>query len=377
MEPADEAKFFKTRPAAVVKDFGTVVVQHGGKEFRVGVKEALRRWVRIPGTPLQLRVDEYLPYAVVEKNRLVTKSDEPVNPAVQLRIRGAQEAEETHSVFANFPEFATLHGAHLGSESGKANGGLGVKLRLLAGGEPQSLMGVGRSRGRLRFALSADGRRLLYVVLGPRGDMNAQGEVKDDAPIVTGWMDLRFRIPEWYPAAVTEIVPKSVDYIGGAGGETNFISAAHVTTGKEQAWLIEGTQKMLSLGDRRLAVYYGRDRLSLPFTLFLDKFTIGNDPGTTKAAAYESDVTLKDPSNGVERKAKISMNEPLDYGGYTFYQASYQMQEGQPPISVLAVNYDPGRRVKYFGALIMVLGILVMFYMNPQYLDKMLGRRST
>ena len=72
----------------------------------------------------------------------------------------------------------------------------------------------------------------------------------------------------------------------------------------------------------------------------------------------------------------ISMNEPLVYGGYTFYQASYVMEEGRPPISVFSVNYDPGRVVKYAGAIIMVLGIILMFYLNPHYWDKMLGQRK-
>ena len=112
------------------------------------------------------------------------------------------------------------------------------------------------------------------------------------------------------------------------------------------------------------------------FYLYLEKFKIGNDPGTTKAASYESDVIVKDASQGVERKANISMNEPIKYGGYTFYQASYSLEDGRPPVSVFSVNFDPGRQIKYWGSLIMVLGILVMFYMNPQYLSLLFKRKG-
>jgi hypothetical protein len=70
------------------------------------------------------------------------------------------------------------------------------------------------------------------------------------------------------------------------------------------------------------------------------------------------------------------MNEPLDYGGYSFYQASYVLEEGRPPVSVFSVNYDPGRWVKYTGALTIVLGCMLMFYMNPHYWGKILGRRK-
>jgi len=85
---------------------------------------------------------------------------------------------------------------------------------------------------------------------------------------------------------------------------------------------------------------------------------------------------VRDSKAGVEQKAHISMNEPLYYGGDFFYQASYQLQENGPPISVFSVNYDPGRWVKYLGSIIMVLGIMLMFYFNPHYWDKILGSQK-
>ncbi len=57
------------------------------------------------------------------------------------------------------------------------------------------------------------------------------------------------------------------------------------------------------------------------------------------------------------------MNEPMKYKGLTFYQASFQNdQMGRPVASVLSVNYDPGRFLKYFGSLVMSLGIILLFY---------------
>ncbi len=98
-------------------------------------------------------------------------------------------------------------------------------------------------------------------------------------------------------------------------------------------WILEGSRRGFSVGNRKLVVRYGRGT-SYPsvFQIFLEKFTIGNDPGTTKAATYQSNVVVHDTSQGVSQKALISMNEPLKYGGYTFYQASYQLQENGPPV---------------------------------------------
>jgi len=57
------------------------------------------------------------------------------------------------------------------------------------------------------------------------------------------------------------------------------------------------------------------------------------------------------------------MNEPLKFGGYTFYQASYNQDErtGEPTATVLSVNYDPGRWIKYLGSLILSVGIIWLF----------------
>ena len=57
------------------------------------------------------------------------------------------------------------------------------------------------------------------------------------------------------------------------------------------------------------------------------------------------------------------MNQPLKYNGYTFYQASFQENEkGEATASILSVNRDPGRWVKYLGSFLIVLGTIIMFY---------------
>ena len=81
-----------------------------------------------------------------------------------------------------------------------------------------------------------------------------------------------------------------------------------------------------------------------------------------RAASYESDVKVI--KEGVEgKKTTISMNEPLKYNGFTFYQSSFQQDEmGRPTMSILSVNHDPGRPWKYLGSLLIVLGIIHLFY---------------
>ena len=380
----EQKKFFS--PTSTVNDgpeTGFLVMSFHGKEYRVGILKARKRFIPI-GTDYEVKIDDYFPYAVVENNRLVNRSNEPVNPAVHLTVRkkGSLDSDliEKHTIFSNFPEFSTLHGAH----SKKATLGLKFRMEMTKQAKP-SLAIVGNQRGHLAFAQLADGSKLFYRTQGKDGQVKFQGEIQPGVVTPTGWMDLQFKIHQWLPNSVEQATPKSIEYISGSGD--NYLSAIHLNlasrkTASENSenmvsgwWLFEGQGKLLNIGGREVFIQYTKKRLTLPFYIFLEKFKIGTDPGTTKAASYESDVIVKDVPNAAEKKANISMNEPLKYGGYTFYQASYSIEEGRPPVSVFSVNFDPGRQIKYWGSLIMILGILVMFYMNPHYFSLIFTRK--
>jgi cytochrome c biogenesis protein ResB len=59
----------------------------------------------------------------------------------------------------------------------------------------------------------------------------------------------------------------------------------------------------------------------------------------------------------------ISMNEPLKKDGYTFYQSSFEQNErGEATVSILSVNHDPGRWIKYLGSFLIVLGSSMLFW---------------
>jgi cytochrome c biogenesis protein ResB len=203
------------------------------------------------------------------------------------------------------------------------------------------------------------------------------------APTPTGWMDLRFQVDKFLASAVQQEEPHYVHYISSGGGDANYSAAIHAwleRDGKKvpggDFWLSEGNTRQVAVSGRNVYVNFGKKRITLPFQLKLNRFHIGMDPGTRKAASYESLVTVQQGGQSIGEATKISMNEPLHYGGYTFYQASYSLEEGRPPVSVFSVNYDPGRWIKYLGSLILVLGIALMFYMNPHYWDKIFGRRA-
>lgn len=341
---------------------GQLVVGLDGRQFRIQVEEGLGRWLPLAGTKIQVRLERYLPHALVKNNQLVNGSEKPVNPALQIFVR-ADGREEKHTLFSNYPDLESLHGRDRASER------LPLKLRFTA----PPLENEQNVRGRMHFAQTADGKRLLYRITKREGEGLSQGTVTIDRAQATGWMDLQFKVLQWIPFAIEKEEPR---YLERQPSE-NVPSAVRIRWQGQSRWLTEANVLPVPVGDRMLELSYGRDRLVLPFAIRLKKFTMGTNPGTDKAASYESQVEVDDAlATAPAGEVRISMNEPLHYGGYTFYQASYQLRDDLPPVSVFSVNYDPGRMVKYAGSLIMVLGIAIMFYMNPHYWAVLFGQRK-
>ena len=123
-----------------------------------------------------------------------------------------------------------------------------------------------------------------------------------------------------------------------------------------------GEHATVRIKDQDYHLMLGEKRLPLGFRLALRDFRLKHYPGTNSPASFESDVTLIDDSRGVKREATISMNEPLSYRGYKIYQSGYNLAEGQSDVSIFSVGRDPGIWVKYLGAIVMVAGILTMYY---------------
>lgn len=88
-----------------------------------------------------------------------------------------------------------------------------------------------------------------------------------------------------------------------------------------------------------------------------------NYPGTSQPYSYESDLII----NG-ELERTISMNNVFEsWDGYRFYLANISPgQEGAVKMAQIVVNYDPAKYyLTYPGALILTIGILLLFWLNP------------
>ena len=59
----------------------------------------------------------------------------------------------------------------------------------------------------------------------------------------------------------------------------------------------------------------------------------------------------------------VEVNSPFQYKGYTFYQSGYNPRDLS--WTSFQVVRDPGVPVVYAGFVMMVMGLFIVFYLNP------------
>ncbi len=200
--------------------------------------------------------------------------------------------------------------------------------------------------------------RLEYQVFtDSKNGLTDSGVVKAGDSVQTGWMGLTFRILKFLPHA-----KQRWEYEPLESKAEGTIQAIRFQFNGNEYWTgLNSSVRLFSNQAHHVLVFANR-QIELDFALKLDEFRVGRYQGTRRAASYESDVSVKDSSRE-PLSTTISMNEPLKYSGFTFYQSSFQEDEmGRPTMSILSVNRDPGRIWKYLGCILIVFGIIHLFY---------------
>lgn len=103
-------------------------------------------------------------------------------------------------------------------------------------------------------------------------------------------------------------------------------------------------------------IEYGMKRVKIPFYMKCTDFMLKKYPGSEMASSYASDLQVIDSANNEFGHKIVFMNHVLDYGGYRFFQSSYDQDEKG---TVLSVNHDFwGTNITYLGYLLMMLGMM-------------------
>lgn len=278
----------------------------------------------VPGTPLQ------------------GQSPESYTPAVQFLLEGSM-ANQTGWVYKD--RIKDADSMNLGPASVTLAGKTYVRT------------------GENEIIFRAEGEDLYYELYHKGQEQPAvKGKWQEGQVITTGWMDFKIRVLKFLPTAEVRTIYTPRDTYSAAA-----VSSIKVRfKGQEYDIGLNAPLKVFEK-DRVNVIMWGSLRYDIGFDMHLKEFSVGRYQGTNRAMTYESVITVNhDPQEHV-----ISMNDPFKKNGLTFYQSSFQEDEmGQPTHSVLSVNKDPGRGLKYFGSFVIFLGIIMLFWFKKAYIKK-------
>jgi ResB-like family protein len=237
-----------------------------------------------------------------------------------------------------------------------------VSLRTLGSeGELRSAAPTGEGN-EIAFLLAPSGA--LGYAIGTRNGPGPRGLVTPGQPIETPWMGMKVVVQQFLPHAerhrtAVAAPPPARDERQQPAVKVHLEGPA----GRSPSQWIPWTEiRSIPYAGGTARVAYRAPEVSVPFHVSLLKFNSDKYPGSSMAATYESWVRVDDAERGVTEH-HISMNHPLHYRGYIFFQASFV--EGEPMMSIFSVARSPGLPLVYAGTTLIAAGVVWMFYVKP------------
>jgi hypothetical protein len=220
--------------------------------------------------------------------------------------------------------------------------------------------------------------------------------------------ELAIRLDDFHPSDKLSKQVLPVEYLSGKPPDEKQRRARIVLTvdgNTQEFWLaglmldpdsqtLPGSQRRIVAGKgRRVALTLSLNVIDVGFRVHLQKFIRKLDPGSGAPSYFASVVDFVDrhhPEQKLRSNVLITLNEPVNFSdpctgrSFRLYQASFsgpfapgdeqfeQVVGGkdlreQLYMSNFSVNYDPGRPWKYSGCLLIVAGLLIIFYMKAYF----------
>jgi cytochrome c-type biogenesis protein CcsB len=312
----------------------------GGDPVRIPLPAALGQAVAF-GPALVAEVQQFFLRARIVDGKLSEVATAPLNPAAVVKIRSAQ-GSETHTVFANYPDFNAIHDRDASQPSA-------ARVRLTAS--------TSASKPEVAILLGSDEQ--LYVQVADAGSRQAALPLPVKENVALTSLGLGLRLERVLASARPELAVRPAP--AGQDGAPHVRLEARFQGERRALWLGRGAQPQTAhfhgLGDLELA--FGPQMRSLPFAIALEEFQVVNYPGSNRPSEYWSRVQVVPSAPDIAaRTERISMNRPLDVAGFRLFQSSYQLgRGGVPDATILTVAYDPGVTLVYVSFALIILGI--------------------
>jgi ABC-type transport system involved in cytochrome c biogenesis permease subunit len=340
-------------PSLDKTDKGVLSMHLEGQMHRIPVHANLGKKVALGKSDTRVEIVAYLPDAHPDaKAQFTTGSSRPDNPMLELKVYPAGKGQPVRQIAFAAKPFLNLDAIH------GRNCPVQFWYHHPAVRPEAGVQFLQTPDGKLHYRVVADGKVLSH------GEANEKSRIQVSSQLylaIVKHLPHARPVADFFPVAVKGDDPDApeaaVQVRVQAGGEP------------KDVWLQRGDSEY---GSREIAtskgmmeIAFGYEQLRLGFSLKLVKFEHKMNPGMMGDASFASSVRVIDQARGVDRPAEIAMNRPLGYGGFTFYQSSYETQPDGKSISVLLAASDPGWLLKYLGCLMIGLGVFVVFYGKP------------
>jgi hypothetical protein len=344
---------------------GRVLVSLGEKESSFDVAEDLGRDVPIENTPFSLRIENYWPDFRIENGKPSSVSDQPNNPAALVTIRGK-----------GVPVAAAETNPHRNSKELAATGG------------PPAMPAPGQESPNHLTLFVADNGTITYE-LASRKTGKSSGKLELNKPLPTGWADWQLVIDKTMASAQPQMdfTPlKSEQTSASSFATADLPDGVRVRIQQNSevferwapaGWQItipirQGTNSSGRSPPSPTMVAYGWKTVYLPVGLELLDFEVKRNEGSDSPAGFKSTLRIV-TADGETASGACWMNNPFSFPGswwrtwtgltYKMSQASWNPENlNQSTVQILR---DPGWLLKWIGSLLVVIGVFMMFYLQP------------
>jgi hypothetical protein len=119
--------------------------------------------------------------------------------------------------------------------------------------------------------------------------------------------------------------------------------------------------QIVAAGNRSFRIALRPRRHYKPYTIELLDFTHEVYKGTDVPKNFSSRIRLNREETGEKREVVIYMNNPLRYGGETYYQASFDVDDQG---SILQVVHNPSWLTPYLSCIMVGVGLVLQFMIH-------------
>ncbi len=345
---------------------GRIVISSGPSEVSFDVAENLGRDVAMAGTPFTLKIEQYWPDFRIENGKPSSLSDEPNNPAVLVTLSGK-----------GVPASAAEPNPHGGG--GKELTATGGPLAMPAPGE--------EAPNHLTLFIGEDGA--ITYELASRKNGKSSGKLELNKPLPTGWADWQLLVDRTMPSAQPQMdfMPvKSEQASASPSAVADLSDGVRVRVQQNgetlERWAPAGWQIAIPIrqatdspsqtSPNQTMFAYGWKTVSLPIGLELLEFEVKRNEGSDSPAGFKSTLRVV-TADGETATGSCWMNNPFSFPGnwwrtwtgltYKISQASWNPENlNQSTVQILR---DPGWLLKWIGSLLVVIGVFMMFYLQP------------